>query len=165
MKKVFSILILGILLVGFVGIGVENILAQGGVIDPEAAPKASECCKIRHTIRVGGETFSEGWVVGPDKPPGVPINCGLPGFVHGTPYWAGICTIDSVQTISDWIFWIAFVITGVALIFAGVTFVTAGGSPDRVSRAKKIFLYSLIGVFIVVAAEFIPALFRFFIGI
>jgi len=161
MKKILISSILSLILIAsFFNIGAERVSAQ---LDIETADVPPQCCKIRHSITVGGTKISAGSVLGPklNLPPGF---CEYTVDV-ATPYWAGICLIDGIQTISDWIFWIAFIVTGIAILFAGITFVTAAGDPERVAKAKKIFFYSLIGVLVIVLAEFIPGIVRYFIGV
>ncbi len=160
MKKILISSILSLILIAsFFNIGAERVSAQ---LDIERADEPPQCCKIRHSIMVGGRRIPAGSVLGPTRD----SSCECEYMItHATPYWAGICLIDGIQTISDWIFWIAFIVTGIAILFAGITFVTAAGDPERVAKAKKIFFYSLIGVLVIVLAEFIPGIVRYFIGV
>ncbi len=173
MRKIFITLILlfSVLLLGNI-INFPSVLAVVTIDEEEIITESPQCCKLKHTIK--------GWSAPEDGYPagswiGTPVETGkettvCPAFqvgdtYKGDPNWAGFCTIDAVKTFGDWVTWIAMIIVGVALLFAGTTFVTAAGNPERVAKAKKIFLYSLIGVLIAVLARFIPGVVRYFIGI
>lgn len=41
------------------------------------------------------------------------------------------------------------------IVYAGFLFLTSGGSPEKVSTAKKALLYALIGAFLVAASAFL----------
>jgi hypothetical protein len=61
---------------------------------------------------------------------------------------------DIINALINFIFWIGVVgLAPLMLIIAGFIFVTAGGSPDRVSTAKRIIIYTLIGVAILLFAK------------
>jgi hypothetical protein len=148
--------------VSFIILATDKAAAQ---IDPTKGLIPQKCCQLKHDI----DTFSKGQVLGP---PGINLDPNQDvcvqqtnSSVNETPNWAGYCTLDGIQTVADWVMWIALVAVAVAMIFAGFMFITSAGSPDRVEKAKKIFIYSLIGILIAVGAQFIPALVKYFIGI
>ena len=139
-----------------------SLKAQKPTIDIKREKlRAIDCCRLKHTFKVGGTTYSKAVVViSPEE-----SFCPLKGFRKSTPHWAGICTLDGIATVADWIFWITMIAVGIALVFAGLMFIGAGGNPKLVERAKKIFFYSLIGILGAVLAQFIPAIARYFIGV
>jgi len=53
---------------------------------------------------------------------------------------------------------LALVVTALVIVLAGFYFVTAAGDPAKVTKAKQMILYALIGLAIVLAAEGIVAL-------
>jgi len=53
---------------------------------------------------------------------------------------------------------LALVATALVIVLAGFYFVTAAGDPAKVTKAKQMILYALIGLVIVLAAEGIVAL-------
>jgi hypothetical protein len=51
-----------------------------------------------------------------------------------------------------------YLISGLALlsvVYAGFLFMTAGGNPDQLTKAKKSLLYALLGIFIIAATTII----------
>ena len=75
------------------------------------------------------------------------------------------CTIDSVTTLTDWIFWIVFIVAAIIIVIAGLTFMTAAGDPDKAGKAKGMLTYGVIGILVAVLAKFIPAVARYFVGV
>lgn len=62
------------------------------------------------------------------------------------------------ELVSGIINYFSFVIGGLALlslVYAGILFMSAGGNPDKLSKAKKALAYSLVGIFLVSAAVII----------
>jgi len=60
-----------------------------------------------------------------------------------------------INDLFDAIIQIGYVFVVFALIFAGFKFVVARGNPEKLSEAKKIFLYTLIGGIILLGAQVI----------
>ena len=167
MKKLLALIILGIVLGGtFLSIESEEILAQE-VILPTYGLEPSVCCQLRHDFDLDGDgliDFGAGKVVGSPDEGYCPLVSGW-DHVIPTPYWAGLCTLDGIKTVADWIKWIAMIVTGVIMVYAGIMFMTAAGNPERVTKAKMVFLYGLIGIVVALGAQFFPGLARHFLGI
>ena len=184
-----------VLIILIIILGPFFVFAQPPTIDtkPIEAPPSPQCCKLKHKIKWGALECGPGldcqWVgaVDPDNPtqclscPGAGIGeeevtdlvaliakaqlAGSTGTCQPDPNWAGYCAVDAIASVGDIVKYTAMIAVGVALLVAAVMFITAAGSPERVSKAKKIFLYSLIGVLIATLAHFMPGLVRFFLGI
>ena len=56
-------------------------------------------------------------------------------------------------------------IAPVMLIIAGFLFVTSGGSPERVQTAKKMMLYTLIGLVIILLAKGLITMLKSILGV
>ena len=75
-------------------------------------------------------------------------------------------TINLDKTITDatnWFFGILLSISAIMIIWAGLEFVLAGGSADKVGAAKKRLTFALIGVVIAFASKGLVALVQTFI--
>jgi len=66
---------------------------------------------------------------------------------------------ELIMAIVDILFTLALVIAPLMIIIAGFYFVTAAGNPDQINTAKKIILWALIGLLIVLCAKGIIGLF------
>ena len=69
--------------------------------------------------------------------------------------------IDNILTI---LFNFALVLTPLMVVVAGIMFVTAGGSPERISTAKRILLWTAVGFMIILLARGLIAVIRTIIG-
>ena len=72
------------------------------------------------------------------KPVGVPG--GGPGSLNET--------LNLLQKIAGWLFAFTIVIGVIAIIIAGIVYITSGGNVDRAKIAGKMVLYSVIGFLI-----------------
>lgn len=72
------------------------------------------------------------------------------------------CGIDNILelavAIMDAITYIAIPLLIFFIILAGFKFVTAGGNPEKIKEAKRMFLYVLIGAAIILGAQIIARL-------
>lgn len=60
---------------------------------------------------------------------------------------------ELVDAIINFIFWMGITIAPIMFIIAGFLFVTSMGDPERVKTARKMMLYTAIGLVIVLAAK------------
>ena len=71
---------------------------------------------------------------------------------------------DIVNNILTLLFNFALVLTPLMIVVAGTMFVTAGGSPERVSTAKRILLWTAVGFIIILLARGLIVVLRVIIG-
>ena len=120
---------------------------------PPPRPKASQCCKLSHDMTSIDSACREGEIVAPDT--SVECEWGTPTV---TPYkWGLCCTVDTIYTVADYIFWIFFIIAVIAFIVAGYFFIVGGADPNTLSKAKSMVFWGSIAVVVVVLSKVIPA--------
>lgn len=56
---------------------------------------------------------------------------------------------DLLESVINYIFWFATVLTPVLIVAAGFVFLTSGGSMEKVAQAKRIMIYTVVGYAIV----------------
>ena len=61
--------------------------------------------------------------------------------------------IDLIDNIGNWIFTIVLSLAAIFLIVAGWLFVTAGGNPENVAKARQMLINALIGVAVALGAK------------
>lgn len=137
------------------------VLAQVPVAQP------STCCVLGHDI----DPYSAGDIVAdPSLDPAVD-SCWAKGVEHGPGTytvdadWGGYCTMDTVYTVTDWIFWIFLAFVVIMGVITGFMFMTAGGDPAKIEKARGMIMYLVIGVVVAVIVKLIPALTRTIIGL
>jgi len=130
---------------------------------PESV-EPSQCCEVKHDLKA----FPGDPLPGPRKGDIVGKSgeyCELGSIQYPSRHWGAYCTIDSIYTISDWIFWLVLIGTTIVIVAAGLIFFTAGADPNKVSTAKRMVLYGVVGLLVAILAKFIPSVARYFIGV
>jgi hypothetical protein len=67
---------------------------------------------------------------------------------------------ELLDAIYNFIFWVAIAIAPIMIIVAAFYFLTSGGDPEKVRTAKKIILFTFIGLFIVLSGKGIVGIIR-----
>jgi len=76
------------------------------------------------------------------------------------PPFEGLTFEKLTENIVNFIFWVAMAIVPIMIIVAAFYFLTSGGNPEKVNIAKKIILFTFIGLFIVLLGKGIPSIIR-----
>ncbi len=147
-------------------IPVLSLMAMPGMVFAQPL----QCCKLSSAVEFDGQTFSSGiWLAEHQN-----TNCdGVSGNEIGavtcsptnanitascaTPKWGIICLLNSIITITNWIFYILVVMTGFLVILGGFTIATAGGDPSNVDKGKNYILYAMVGLAVALLSRAIPA--------
>ena len=141
------------------------------------AQTPNECCVLRH--KIGG--IDKGTVVlspqggfcdltgdGNSDVSGTATTVTINSTSHAVQRaknWGLYCMIDSVKTITDWIFYFLVLIVVVMVVIGGFMYVTAAGNPDKAKSATKILTFAVIGLAIALLAKLIPSITRFIVGL
>ncbi|MCJ7786976.1 pilin [Patescibacteria group bacterium] len=72
---------------------------------------------------------------------------------------------DLLNTIVNFIFWIAIAIAPLMIMIAAFFLLTAGGDPKRIDTAKQIILWTVIGLAIILLAKGLISVLRQIIGV
>ena len=81
-----------------------------------------------------------------------------------TDAWAMVCMLNTIYSITKWLFWILMAVSVIMIILGAFIFMTSQGNPDKAKSGKNIIIYAVIGVVLALLAKFFPALARFFVG-
>lgn len=60
---------------------------------------------------------------------------------------------DQVEKLLAVVFGAAAAIAILVIVFSAINFITGGGDPEKISRAKKSIIFALVGLAIAVSAE------------
>lgn len=72
---------------------------------------------------------------------------------------------DLIKRLSDFVFNVALVLTPILVLYAGFLFLTSAGDPKKVSAAKSIILWTVIGLGIILLSKGIVAIMKGLLGI
>jgi hypothetical protein len=75
------------------------------------------------------------------------------------------CVMNSIYTITDWIFIILVAFAAVMVLFGAFTLLTAGGVPEKVTSGRNYIIYAAIGLAVGLLAKAIPAIVRVILGV
>ncbi len=60
---------------------------------------------------------------------------------------------DFLEHLTNWLFWFGLALVPLFLIIAAFYFLTAGGNPKQIETGKKIILYTLAGLLVIIMAS------------
>lgn len=63
--------------------------------------------------------------------------------------------LQPIQTIYDLVKYTATVISGLVMLFAGLTYIMSGSDPGKREKAKNMIMYVIIGLMVIWAAPFV----------
>jgi hypothetical protein len=76
-----------------------------------------------------------------------------------TPSDVGLPEVDAdesqLQSVFGVVFGIAAAIAVLVIVLASINFITGGGDPEKISRAKKSVIFALVGLAIAISGEVI----------
>ena len=63
--------------------------------------------------------------------------------------------LQPLQTVYDLVKYAATVISGIVMLFSGITYIMSGSDPGKREKAKNMVMYVIIGLIVIWAAPFI----------
>ena len=72
--------------------------------------------------------------------------------------WGIICIIDTIATVTNWIFFLLITISGLFIVFAAFLWITSGSVPANQEKAGKMILAALVGIAIALLSRIIPGI-------
>ena len=72
--------------------------------------------------------------------------------------WAIICLIDTIATVTNWIFFLLITISGLFIVFAAFLWITSGSIPANQEKAGKMILAALVGIAIAILSRIMPGI-------
>ncbi len=144
MKKVLTALVL----VSLLAILVVPLVASA----QETLPAAIQQCKMRH-ILTGTDWTNRGITC----PPAVGDVC----LLNSVTLTCGVCCVmDTIYTVTDWIFVGVVVIVIIFVLWGAYNLLTAAGSPEKIKLGRDQIIYAAIGMLVALLAKAIPYIVR-----
>lgn len=154
MKKTLSALFL----ISFLGILLVPLF-----VSAQEAPK--ECCVLKRAITLEGMTTgcTAQSIAAPDATVGAA--CGTGAYcAESATVWGMLCLLNTLYSISDWIFVILVSLAGIFVIIGAMTLIMAAGNPEKVTSGRNYVMYAAIGLIVGLLAKAIPSLVRMISG-
>jgi len=120
-----------------------------------------QCCQLRANLKYDEVQYSSGDIMGPTTE--TPCTLGTINKPHAE--WAMICTVATIYTVTNWIFFLMMALAVILIVIGGVVYMTAGGDPEKAGKGKSIIVFAIIGLAIALVARFIPPVVKFIMGV
>jgi len=75
------------------------------------------------------------------------------------------CLLNSVYTITDWVFIFLMAISALMIVIGAIKFTTAGGNPESAKEGRNYIMYAAIGIAIALFARAIPSIVKLMMGV
>jgi len=132
-----------------------------------AKEELNDCCKVRVGFSLSTtESYQAGDLIKSNEPGAV---CDLHPdngkAEHVKDNWGMLCMLNTVYTVTNWVFYIMTAVAVLMIVFGGFTYLTAAGDPGKAGKGKSILMYAMIGLAIALIAKVVPSLVRFILGL
>lgn len=74
------------------------------------------------------------------------------------------CLLNTLYSITDWIFIVLMGLVGIFVIIGAFTLVTAAGSPEKVTSGRNYIMYAAIGLVVALLAKAVPNMIKMMAG-
>lgn len=157
MKNVKEILFLGVSLAFLLCIGLTTspITVLAAITGP------NECCLLTHDLNDVDPACDLNDIVGPTA--GAKW-CDTDGdgnpnaLTANTINWGNCCFVDTVYTVSDWLFWLFVIMVVIIFVIASYFILFSGGSPQSLQTGKSFILYGVIALVLIALSKIIPSI-------
>ena len=151
-KKFFAVLILSIILFS----QASFVLALGEICCDDTDCESGESCQCEPSTDC---EITDGKVT--EGKAGI---CGPTGSVVFCPPSKYTSISALIEGITNWIFYIAIILAPLMIVIGAFMFMTSAGDPTKVQTAKKLIIWTVIGLAIILFSKGLIALIRFILG-
>jgi len=74
------------------------------------------------------------------------------------------CLINTVYTITDWLFYLLTIAVVLMGVIGGVLYMTSAGDAEKAGKGKKVIVYAIIGLVLALVARLVPSVVRMIVG-
>ncbi|MFC1789404.1 hypothetical protein ACFLYY_00305 [Patescibacteria group bacterium] len=128
----------------------------GVIFIPAMASAQATQCTVRHAFTIGS---GEGTSI-TNCTPGVCIFDSVDGADCSQ-----CCLLDTIYTITDWIFFFVMALAVIFILMGALTFITAGGDPEKPMKARQYLIFAAVGIIVALIAKAVPAIMKSVIGL
>lgn len=130
--------------------------------------QVADCCKIKRTFQFEDITYTHEKCYGAIGTDPTTCGCTAANFnptltTEQTKSWGMGCILNTIYRVADLAFAILIAFAIIMILLAGYTFLTAGGAPEKVNKARDYILYALVGMIVAFLARAIPSIVKMLI--
>ena len=115
----------------------------------EEGTKIKDSCTLTKLIKINNAEIAKGTIVGP-------VGATEPTGVQGRADWGIICLVNTINTVTDWIFFILISLSFVFILIAGFMWMIARDSAEKQKQAGQMIAAALVGIVIAILSRIIP---------
>lgn len=138
---------------------VFSLLASLAAIPAGAQQQIKDSCTLARPIKIETKEIAKDRVVkdgtasikDTGQPPVLPADVAVKE-------WGTICLINTINTVTDWLFFILLTIAFVFIALAGFQWMTSQGNAEKQGEAGKMIFAALAGIVIAAIARMVPAI-------
>ena len=146
MKKILSIFILGIFLIGLV----SPMLAQ-----------AQEDLPSGCTLTNPGAKWTGARCITPAAGAFCDTTTGTAGAFEDC---GMCCLIQVVYNVTNWIFYLMMIAVVIVFVAAGAIYMMSSGDAEKTKSAKGLMIYGIVGLVVALIARLIPSVVKLIVG-
>lgn len=125
---------------------------------PAGAQEIKESCKLAREIKIEGKVIPKGVTVKESTTVSVRDAAFVPGPGDNlVKEWGAICLVNTINAVTDWLFFILISIAFIFILIAGFLWMTGRGEPEKQKQASAMIAAALVGIVIAILARIIPA--------
>ena len=167
MKKILSLLVLSLLLVGLIA------PVMAGAQDE----KIKECCTIHQAINLGTDvgTCAANAVAAPTWEAAKLCNAAITkGEDEATASlmcpvgklgnWGMFCLVNVIYIVTNWIFYLMMIGVVIVFVIAGAMYMMSSGDPEKTKSAKGLMIFGVVGLVIALVAKLVPSVVKLIVA-
>ena len=77
---------------------------------------------------------------------------------YTTDSWGLVCLLDTILTVTDWIFNALVIASTILVIWGGWTLTTSGGDEKKVSKGREWIMFAMIGLAMALLSKAVPSI-------
>lgn len=133
------------------------LLSVFAALPAYAETKIQESCALARDIKVKETTILKGTTVQDGTTAISGATMGGPALTIAIKEWGTICLVNTINAVTDWLFFILISIAFIFILIAGFLWMTGRGEPEKQKQASNMIAAALVGIVIAILARIIPA--------
>ena len=119
----------------------------------EEGTKIKDSCTLTKLIKINNAEIAKGTIVTSGASA---LSAGGPGQTIEVKEWGIICLVNTINTVTDWIFFVLISLSFVFILIAGFMWMIARDSAEKQKQAGQMIAAALVGIVIAILSRIIP---------
>ena len=125
---------------------------------PANAQEIRENCTLTKNIKINDTIILEGTKVQNGATTITGDTMGGATQTISVKAWGTICLVNTINTVTDWIFFLLVSVAFILILIAGFLWMTSGGDATKQKQAGGMIAAALVGIVIAILSRIIPGI-------